>query len=229
MSFFRISADSLESRSVCVYPLLLHGELFADEHRQPYFGAIGRTTNVRWQTYKRKRTLAGPSSICFWTSAYFLLPPLRPGLPGVPPSSSFERLGLPWFELPGSQPSGPLPTPWLQRCCGGLKVPPPQPVAATPVRVTAAFASARPTKVPPVMVIAAPARIVPLKSEVVMVAASATHQYTLHASAPLAMTTWKFVPVRAPVPLVPILKIQVSVEDPSSVNLPVSAASASKQ
>jgi hypothetical protein len=34
------------------------------------------------------------------------------------------------------------------------------------------------------------------------------------------MTTEKLVPVRAPVPLVPILKIQVSVEDPLSVKTP---------
>jgi hypothetical protein len=42
-------------------------------------------------------------------SLYRLFDPLRPGLPGVPPSSSFDRLW--WFELPGSQPSGPFPTP----------------------------------------------------------------------------------------------------------------------
>ena len=42
------------------------------------------------------------------------------------------------------------------------------------------------------------------------------------------MTTRKLVPVRAPVPLVPILKIQVSVADPTSVNvLPVSVTAAS--
>src|SRR5947207_15917837 len=95
--------------------------------------------------HKRKRTLAGPF---FRTVAdYFLLPPLRPGLPGTPPASSFERNGLPWFELPGSQPSGPLPTPRLHFV---LVVPPMlplvQPTKATLVRVTSALASDRPSK-----------------------------------------------------------------------------------
>src|SRR5947207_7245064 len=111
--------------------------------------------------HKRKRTLAGPF---FRTVAdYFLLPPLRPGLPGTPPSSSFERNGLPWFELPGSQPSGPLPTPWLHFCFGALVEPPPsaQAVSALPVSVTADFASASPLNVPRVSVMAAPERMVP--------------------------------------------------------------------
>src|SRR6202795_2024854 len=59
-----------------------------------------------------------------------LLPPCRPGSPGVPPSSSLERPSLPWFELPGSQLSGPLPTPWLQCCAGVHAVLPPSLSAA---------------------------------------------------------------------------------------------------
>ena len=45
----------------------------------------------------------------------------------------------------------------------------------------------------------------------------------------MAMTTEKLVPVRAPVALVPILKIQMPVDGPASVNVPVSVAAASKQ
>ena len=75
---------------------------------------------------------------------------------------------------------------------------------------------------------AAPARMDPLKFESVMVAASAIHQVTLHADAPLSATE-KFVPVSAPVPLVPTLKSQVPVEEPRSVNVPVRVAAASKQ
>jgi hypothetical protein len=76
---------------------------------------------------------------------------------------------------------------------------------------------------------AAPARIVPLKFARVIVAASATHHVTLHADAVSFITTEKSVPVRAPVPLVPTLNSQVSVELPRSVSVPVSAAAASKQ
>jgi hypothetical protein len=76
------------------------------------------------------------------------------------------------------------------------------------VIVTPAFAKARPAKTPPVVVMAAPARIFPWNTEVVSVAASATCQNTLHAFPPLAMTTVMLVPVSAPVPPVPTLKIQ---------------------
>ena len=117
---------------------------------------------------------------------------------------------LPWFELPGSQPSGPLPTPWLH--LGRAvppRLPPSQPRNATSVSVTADLANARPSNgvagAPPAMVIAAPERMVPLKSALVIVAAWATHHVTLHADAPLSRTTEKSVAVRAPVPMVPIL------------------------
>jgi hypothetical protein len=44
------------------------------------------------------------------------------------------------------------------------------------------------------------------------------------------MTTEKLVPVSAPVPLVPILKIQIPLEGPLSVNtLPVDVAAAATQ
>jgi hypothetical protein len=106
-------------------------------------------------------------------------------------------------------------------------------VTAVPVDVTSAFAQARPTNVPPnvppVLVMAAPARIVPTNREFVIVAAWATHHVTLHGCAPPAMTTEKWVPVRAPVPRVPILKIQVPFEGPLSVNTPVNVAAAGKQ
>src|SRR5688572_17278431 len=59
MSFFRISADSLESRSVSLYPLLLHGELFADEHRQPYFGAIGPDDECALADIQKKKDPCG--------------------------------------------------------------------------------------------------------------------------------------------------------------------------
>src|SRR3954463_2754806 len=167
-------------------------------------------------------------------SCYFLLPPLRPGLPGTPPCSSFERSGLPWLELPGSQPSGPLPTPWLHFCFAGGFTGPlvSQPVTVVPVSVTAAFDSRSPFNVPRVTVMAAPARTVPTNFESVMVTACATCQYTwLHASAlPPCATTEKLVPVNAPVPSVPILKIHVAFEEPASVNtLPVDVAAASTQ
>jgi hypothetical protein len=61
----------------------------------------------------------------------------------------------------------------------------------------------------------------PWKTEVVIVAAAAVCQYTFDASAPPAMTTLRPVPVRAPVPSVPILKIQVSLGPPVSVNVAV--------
>ena len=34
------------------------------------------------------------------STSYRYLPPLRPGLPGVPPSSSFELSSSPWLEFP---------------------------------------------------------------------------------------------------------------------------------
>lgn len=64
---------------------------------------------------------------------------------------------------------------------------------------------------------AVPERMVPWKVEAVSVAAPAVRQYTLHASAVPAMSTVKLLPVRAPVPPVPILKTQISVADPLSV------------
>jgi hypothetical protein len=99
------------------------------------------------------------------------------------------------------------------------------------VNVTAAFAKACPPRLSRVTVMDVPARILPRKTESVRVAASAVHQNTLVLRvSPLVMTTEKLVPVRAPVPLVPILKIQVSLEDPSSVNTPpVSVAAALTQ
>ncbi|MBK6613724.1 MAG: hypothetical protein IPG27_06395 [Ottowia sp.] len=94
-----------------------------------------------------------------------------------------------------------------------------QPATVTPVSVTAAFDKAFPLKgvvlpARPVMVMAAPARRVPWKADVVIVTASATHQYTLHGSPPLVMTTERLVPVKAPVPPVPTLKIQVASGSP---------------
>ena len=74
--------------------------------------------------------------------------------------------------------------------------------------------------------------MVPWKFELVSVAAWATHQYTFGHAVPAAspaMTTEKLVPVRAPVPPVPILKIQTPSAGPSSVNVPVNVAAAVKQ
>src|SRR5882762_9298028 len=102
-------------------------------------------------------------------------------------------------------------------------------VTAVPVIVTSAFAETVPCKLPPVRVMPAPARILPWMSEVVIVTASATRHVTLDARPPPAMTTAKLVPVRAPVPLVPILKIQTASAGPSSVNTPVTVAAALKQ
>jgi hypothetical protein len=49
-------------------------------------------------------------------------------------------------------------------------------------------------------------------------------------AAPLGVITEKLVPVSAPVPRVPILKIQIPVEGPLRVRtLPVDVAAASKQ
>ena len=94
-----------------------------------------------------------------------------------------------------------------------------------PVSVTATFAKTRPIKLPPVMVtdppVALPARIFPWNSgdsvEVDSVTAAPTDQNTLHACAPLAMTTWNPLPVRA----APTLKIQIpfGFVDPSSVKV----------
>src|SRR5207237_2762360 len=104
-----------------------------------------------------------------------------------------------------------------------------QPVTVVPVTVTAPFAKACPKKLPWVRVMAALARIVPRKCESVMVASSATNQKTLHGCPPPASTAEKPVPVRAPVPLVPILKIQIPFAGPASVAWPVNVAAASKQ
>src|ERR1035437_1094273 len=98
---------------------------------------------------------------------------------------------------------------------------PATPTRLVSVRVTVAFASALPVNVPRVMVIAVPARIVPLKFESVMVAASASHQDTLLACAPPARTIVKLVPVRAPVPAVPILKIQTALALPCPLSVNV--------
>src|SRR5688572_25642373 len=83
----------------------------------------------------------------------------RPGLPGFPPVSSLDGLWL--FELPGSQPSGPLPTPWLHLVFTWTTFPPAGAQARMVefVNVTAPVgaevvpappARAFPTKVPPV-------------------------------------------------------------------------------
>src|SRR5688572_7017271 len=69
----------------------------------------------------------------------------------------------------------------------------------------------------------------PTKFEVVSVAASATHQVTLQAWAPLRSTIEKFVPVSAPVPRVPTAKLQRPFDGPSRVSVPVRAAAAGKQ
>ena len=61
--------------------------------------------------------------------------------------------------------------------------------------------------------------MVPWKFESVSVAAWATHQYTLQGEPP-SMPTDKLVPVRAPVPPEPILKIQTPFEGPLSVSVP---------
>src|SRR5512140_657767 len=99
------------------------------------------------------------------------------------------------------------------------------PTRVPPVIVTAAFASALPLKVPvvpAVVVMAPPAKRLPMNCEVVMVAAWDTHQVTLHGSAPPAVTTEKLVPVSAPAPPVPTLKIQVALAGPFRVKVPVS-------
>jgi len=51
----------------------------------------------------------------------------------------------------------------------------------------------------------------------------------LHGTAPPAMSTVKLVPVRSPVPAVPILNSQTPVGGPLSVKVPVNAAAAVKQ
>src|SRR5690349_13262877 len=150
----------------------------------------------------------------------------RPGFPGVPPFSSLDELW--WFELPGSQPSGPLPTPWLH-LPRSWPVPlpflPAQPTTVVPVIVTSptpeAPAYALPSNVPRVSVIAAPARMLPMKCESVSVAAASTHHVTLQAVAPPARTTEKFVPVSAPGAT---LKTHVPLAGPLSVNVPVFAS-----
>src|SRR3954466_15863054 len=111
-----------------------------------------------------------------------------------------------------------------------------QPTSAEPGMLAAALAKALPLWVPRVSVMAAPARIVPARFESVIVAASAVHHVTLQACPPPAMTTEKLVPVSAPVGSAggvarvdPILKVQVALDGPSSVNTPVSAAAKGKQ
>src|ERR1700682_4138230 len=105
------------------------------------------------------------------SSRYLPLPPCRPGAPGTPPSSSLDRLGSPWFELPGSQPSGPLPTPWLQWVRWPLPPPPvcPQVEMVLVSIVTAPVsAMARPSRVAPVvMVMLMFARMLPANAVVV--------------------------------------------------------------
>src|SRR2546423_2261999 len=95
-------------------------------------------------------------------------------------------------------------------------------MTAVPVNVTsptpAAPAHAFPFRVPPVNVMAAPARMLPWNAEVVIVAAASTHHVTLHACAPPASTTEKFVPVSAPDGT---LISQVAFEPPVRVNTPV--------
>ena len=100
---------------------------------------------------------------------------------------------------------------------------------AEPVSVTAPVgkngnpappAKVAPLSIEPVDVISAPARMVPFRNDVVIVTASLTHQYTLHGCPPPAMITVKLVPVRAPPPPVPILKIQIPLAGPLSVNVP---------
>src|SRR5207302_9422488 len=136
-----------------------------------------------------------------------------------PPSSSSLSLHLHFFPSSSVQDGGPPESAQEVRVAG-------------PVIVTPAFAKASPLKVPPVCVMAAPARIVPTKFEFVVVAAWATHQKTLHGCAPLARTTEKLVVVRAPVPRVPILKIQTALLLPfasSVTTAPVDVSAASKQ
>ena len=78
---------------------------------------------------------------------------------------------------------------------------------------------------------AAPARMVPANAESVIVTACDTHQYTFlqGGGAPIALTTERPVPVRAPVPSVPILKIQIPSAGPSRVHTPPEVSAASKQ
>src|ERR1700737_3620684 len=90
-----------------------------------------------------------------------------------------------------------------------------QPVIAAPVSVASPLPEAPahplPMKVPPVKVPPVPAITIPLRLEVVMVEACRTHHVTLHGTAPPAMITLKLVPVRSPVPAVPILNSQTPV------------------
>src|SRR6266480_700328 len=102
-------------------------------------------------------------------------------------------------------------------------------VTAVPVIVTSAFDETFPCRLPPVSVMPAPARMLPWMLEVVIVTASATRHVTLDARAPPAITTEKPVPVRAPVPLVPIFRTQIPSAGPLSVNTPVTVAAALKQ
>jgi hypothetical protein len=107
-----------------------------------------------------------------------------------------------------------------------------------PVIVTAVFAKTRPATLPPVMVMLppaavwAPASMFPVNSggsvEVDNVVSAPTAQNTLHGCAPLVMTTWNPLPVRA----APTLKIQIpfGFVDPSSVNVVfVNVTAAGKQ
>src|SRR4029077_148036 len=116
-----------------------------------------------------------------------------------------------------------------------------QPTTAVPVTVTSptltpvasalAPAHAFPFRLPRVRVIAAPARMLPWKAVpgvvvVEIVAAWETHQVTLHAWAPLAKSTAKLVPVRAPVPAgpeLPILNSQVALALPAASRVNVTS------
>jgi len=108
---------------------------------------------------------------------------------------------------------------------GGLVVPEEHPLimVSLPLIVTVPFlASARPARVPPFSVILANAIIFPAKLlPVWMVAEEPTCQYTLHGDAPPAKET--VAPV-AVVSVLPIWKIQTSVELPVSVRVPFSSA-----
>lgn len=82
-------------------------------HRATEQGWTSLESSFRVKTVALRRGRTAPVALILRDRTFYLpmRPPLRPGFPGVPPRSSFDRLGSPWFELPGSQFSGPLPTP----------------------------------------------------------------------------------------------------------------------
>src|ERR1700674_2399837 len=89
-----------------------------------------------------------------------------------------------------------------------------------PVMDTAPFAKTRPIKVPPVLVklpVGPPRRMFPWNVEVVNVLSAPTSQYTLQGWPPLAMTTWKLVPLRA----ASILKTQTALALPRASSVKV--------